>query len=60
MNSIYVLSTSFTINSSSRYEKTPYVTKEQSRFGVSMGSYNAQVSNTDKTIIDWQASGYIR
>ena len=44
-------------NSVSQYEKTEYVQREIGRIGLYMGSYNAQVTNTDKTFIIWQVSG---
>lgn len=57
-NTSYYINTSFNSNNSaSKYEKTAYFLKETTRFGMNMGSYNAQETNTNNTICNWEVKG---
>lgn len=58
-NVFYYINTSFNSNNSvSKYEKTAYFLKETTRFGMKMGSYNAQETNTDSTTCIWEVKGF--
>ena len=57
-NTSYYINTSFNSNNSAnKYEKTAYFLKETTRFGMNMGSYNAQETNTNNTICNWEVKG---